>query len=97
MTAVDTGRTLGARHLTAMRLMVLDILAESGPSTPQRIVDEWAARRPDMGVRRRQELPEAVGQLLWRLTNLEWAQREGEEYLLTPDGARMRTDAARAG
>lgn len=77
-----------ARHLTGVRLLVLEILASAGPCTREEVLREWERRRPGLGVGHRVRLPRMRDETLWRLVILGWVAREGETYLLTGDGQR---------
>lgn len=75
-----------ARHLTAVRALVLQILSAMGPLTREGILCEWERRRPYLGAGHRERLPRMRDETLWRLTNLGWVARKGAEYHLTNDG-----------
>ncbi|MFZ8757731.1 hypothetical protein ACO03V_09990 [Microbacterium sp. HMH0099] len=83
MTEVDA-----ARHLTGVRVLVLEILSADGPLTRDDIVTAWNGRRTDLSPAHRARLPRMRDETLWRLVNLGWVAGEGEKFRITGDGAR---------
>ncbi|WP_295833735.1 hypothetical protein [uncultured Microbacterium sp.] len=81
MTAVDA-----ARHLTGVRLLVLEILSAGGSLTRDGILTAWEERRPDLSPAHRARLPWMRDETLWRLVNLGWVAGEEEMIRLTGDG-----------
>lgn len=82
--------TLIRRHLSAVRVLVLNIIADEQPVSAEGIVAEWASRHPGLVPRHRAALPRMSGQILWRLENLEWVERADSGFHLTDLGARAR-------
>ena len=78
------------RHLSAPRSLVLDILAEEGDADEAYILHAWMNRRPAMTPAHLQRLPRMVGELLWRLKNLEWITEDAGRHSLTELGQRAR-------
>lgn len=76
----------GARHLTAPRRAVLQLLADHGPLEQAGIHDAWRTHRPDMAPRHVRELPRMIRHLLWRLEILEWITHGERGYELTDAG-----------
>ncbi|WP_448002171.1 hypothetical protein [Agromyces bauzanensis] len=81
-----------ARHLTAPRRAVLQILADHGPIDEAGIRAAWRASRPDMSPRHVRELPRMIRHLLWRLEILEWVALGEHGYELTDVGRSIVTD-----
>ncbi|WP_439592661.1 hypothetical protein [Microbacterium sp.] len=76
------------RHLSAVRSLVLAIISENQPMSPESIAAEWASRHPELAARHRSALPRMTGQILWRLENLEWVRRQHDAIVLTDLGMR---------
>ena len=83
-----------ARHLTAPRLAVLQILADCGPVVEAGIREAWSASRPDMSPRHVRELPRMIRHLLWRLEILGWVTLSERGYELTDSGRSIVTGPA---
>ncbi len=81
------------RHLSAPRAVVLDILDAAGHADSTQILHAWIARRPAMTEAHRLRLPRMVGEVMWRLKNLEWIRDSAGKYSLTELGERARTHA----
>ncbi|MEV8371052.1 hypothetical protein [Microbacterium sp. NPDC064584] len=77
------------RHLTGVRRTVLAIVANHGPISLDDIAIEWARQHLTISRRHRFALPRMSGQVLWRLENLGWVARRGDQYLLTAEGRRV--------
>lgn len=77
------------RHLTGVRRTVLAIVADHGPISVDGIATVWAWQHSIISPRHRSALPRMSGQVLWRLGNLGWVARRGEQYLLTVEGRRV--------
>lgn len=75
-----------ARHLTAVRALVLQILPAAAAPTRESILREWERRRPGLDAGHRDRLPRMLDETLWRLMNLGWVAREGTGYRLTGSG-----------
>ncbi|MFF0911506.1 hypothetical protein ACFWZW_12510 [Microbacterium enclense] len=90
MTEVDT-----ARHLTGVRVLVLEILSETGTLAREDILVAWEARRGDLSPTHRARLPRMRDETLWRLVNLGWVAGEGDRFRLTGDGERALRSAVR--
>lgn len=86
----DIGDAQLRRHLTAVHLVVLDIVHTSGPVDPPEVARIWGERRSDIGPRHRAALPRMSGQILWRLDNLGVVERGAEGYRMTPLGEHAR-------
>ena len=90
MTEVDT-----ARHLTGVRVLVLEILSAAGPLTRDEILTAWEDQRRNLSPMHRARLPRMRDETLWRLVNLGWVAGEGERFHLTGDGRHALGAAAR--
>lgn len=90
MTEVDA-----ARHLTGVRLLVMEILSADCSLTRDDILTAWEARRTDLSPAHRVRLPRMRDETLWRLVNLGWVTGEGEVFHLTGDGEHALRTAAR--
>ena len=71
----------------------MDILSAEGHADSTRIVHAWMDRRPAMTEAHRRRLPRMVGEIVWRLRNLEWIRYAAGTYSLTELGERARTHA----
>lgn len=78
------------RHSSAVRALVMDIIADNQPISADSIAAEWASRHPDLSPRHRSAVPRMSRQILWRLENLEWVVCTDTGYRLTALGARAR-------
>ncbi|MEV1128523.1 hypothetical protein [Agromyces sp. NPDC049794] len=83
-----------ARHLTAPRLAVLEILASGGPTDEAGIREAWRAIRPDMSPRHVSALPRMIRHLLWRLELLGWVAEGDRGFELTHRGRTIVEDRA---
>ena len=81
------------RHLSAPRAVVLDILGDQGYADSTQILHAWIGRKPAMTEAHRRRLPRMVGEVVWRLKNLEWIRDTAGTYSLTELGERARTHA----
>ncbi|MFS0733862.1 hypothetical protein ABC304_03665 [Microbacterium sp. 1P10UB] len=80
-------------HLSAVRMLVLDIIARQPGVALEAIVAEWIAQQPAMSPRHRAAMPRMTGEILWRLENLGWVEKRHGLFRLTDLGARARTVA----
>lgn len=78
------------RHSSAVRALVMEIIADKQPISAEAIVATWASRHPELSPRHRSALPRMTRQILWRLENLEWVKCVDTGYRLTDLGARAR-------
>ncbi|KRA24766.1 hypothetical protein ASD65_10290 [Microbacterium sp. Root61] len=76
------------RHSTAPRVMILDILGAEGDLDDDQILAAWTARRPGLAAAHVRRLPRMLGEILWRLLNLEWVTQIDGRYRLTALGRR---------
>ena len=81
------------RHLSAPRALVLDIIGAEGQADNAQILHAWIDCKPTMTEAHRRRLPRMVGEIVWRLKNLEWIRDTAGTYSLTELGERARTHA----
>ena len=78
------------RHLSGVRVQILDMFDEHPNATRDRIILAWSTRHPAVFRTGVQRAPRIVDQLLWQLLNLEWITRVDDYFVLTPLGRHAR-------